>query len=87
LVSPGAIVLAGVEQAKRIVVEVNPNMPRSHGTVQVFFPRSRWPHRMVGGAGGVVHGDAAAGLRRFFEFWLKIFGVAFGLGASPAFLD
>jgi itaconate CoA-transferase len=31
----GAYSLAGIERAKRIVVEVNPNMPRSHGTGQV----------------------------------------------------
>jgi itaconate CoA-transferase len=28
----GAYSLAGVEQAKRVIVEVNPNMPRTHGT-------------------------------------------------------
>jgi itaconate CoA-transferase len=31
----GAYSLAGVERAKRIIVEVNPNLPRSHGTGQV----------------------------------------------------
>jgi itaconate CoA-transferase len=31
----GAYSLAGVERAKRIIVEVNPNLPRSHGTGMV----------------------------------------------------
>jgi itaconate CoA-transferase len=35
----GAYSLAGIERAKRIVVEVNPNMPRSHGTGQVHVSK------------------------------------------------
>jgi len=35
----GAYSLAGVERAKRLIVEVNPNMPRSHGTGLVHVSR------------------------------------------------
>jgi acyl-CoA hydrolase len=39
----GAYSLAGIEHAKRLILEVNPNLPRSHGKASRIVPRLQGP--------------------------------------------